>query len=448
VCLAACLAYFTVTADSYRDLTDAGLRERALEIEDYIHTYGAQGINLQPYAKQQFEFNQVIDDRQHVVIASSIPINAAPVLPKQVTDGIADRQVLHRTFDLHGPAMTGQARLRASVLRYAGHRYVIVVGSRLDAIDKARRRLMWVLGIAVPGSFVTAGLLVYLMGSAGLRGIRRLAQEADDLSSAVPVKQLGPQSTLELQELADHLNAMLRRLGETSHNELTFIASASHDLRGAMANVLGQIEYAGLLEPGPQQHQQVLDAKESAHRAAQYLNDLLNTARLRGGPVSSEDREPVDLARVAGFVSSAAMARFAGKEVVVSGAATVLADPTDMRQALGNLVDNAVRHADRLVTVELASDGETAAATVTDDGPGFPERIFEVFDEPLPRYGNLRVGSGLGLVTARDAAKRNGGVVELSNTAAGGRAVLRLPIPPGLLDDEDDDAMSNEPAQS
>jgi signal transduction histidine kinase len=315
-----------------------------------------------------------------------------------------------------------------------------MVGSRLDAINKARHRLIVLLAIAVPGSFITAGLLVYLVSYIGLRGMRRLTAEADDLSTAVPIKQLGQQSTFELQELADHLNAMLARLGEASRNEHTFIAAASHDLRGSLANVLSQIEYAALLPPGDEQHRQVLVAKDSVQQATQYLNDLLNASRLRGGPVSSEDQEPIDLARLSEHVASAARERFPEKILTISGAATVLADPTDARQAVSNLIDNAARHAEQRVDVVLASVDHTATISIRDDGPGYPDRVLQTFHDPLPRYGNLKVGSGLGLMTARDAARRNGGEVELRNTAPGAEAVLRLPATSSPFDDDEDDA--------
>ena len=107
--------------------------------------------------------------------------------------------------------------------------------------------------------------------------------------------------------------------------------------------------------------------------------------------------------------------------------------PASLSRVVGNLVDNAVRHARRVVTLDLREDGVDAVLTVTDDGPGIPadqhERIFDRF----ARVDGARVrdngGSGLGLAITRDLVERHGGTVRVEpGLAEGARFVVRLPL--------------------
>jgi signal transduction histidine kinase len=106
--------------------------------------------------------------------------------------------------------------------------------------------------------------------------------------------------------------------------------------------------------------------------------------------------------------------------------------PVEVCRALGNLVDNAVRHAGTAVQVSAAVDGSEVVIEVSDDGHGIApadrERVFERFtrlDEARDRDGG---GSGLGLAIARELVNRNGGRITLETSRAGGlSAQVRLP---------------------
>jgi len=115
-------------------------------------------------------------------------------------------------------------------------------------------------------------------------------------------------------------------------------------------------------------------------------------------------------------------------------AAQVVGDPILLARAVGNLADNAARHAARRVTFAVAGRGEVAAVTVADDGPGIPP------DQPGTGVRALHVpgrgskgggGTGLGLAIARDAVVRHGGTLTVDGGhQPGARFVITLPVRP------------------
>jgi signal transduction histidine kinase len=120
--------------------------------------------------------------------------------------------------------------------------------------------------------------------------------------------------------------------------------------------------------------------------------------------------------------------------VRASAPVLALSRADDLRRVLGNLVDNAVRHARSTVEVRAFEADAQAVVEVSDDGVGIAEadreRVFERFtrlDEGRARDSG---GSGLGLAIVREVVQRQGGVVELDDSAHGGlTARLRLPSP-------------------
>jgi signal transduction histidine kinase len=110
------------------------------------------------------------------------------------------------------------------------------------------------------------------------------------------------------------------------------------------------------------------------------------------------------------------------------------AHPNDVswQRLVGNLVDNAVRHAQTQVTVTLTADENTAVLTVSNDGPGVPvgdrERIFERFTRLDDARSRVSGGAGLGLAIVREVAQAHGGSASVAEAGPGATFVVRLPI--------------------
>lgn len=117
--------------------------------------------------------------------------------------------------------------------------------------------------------------------------------------------------------------------------------------------------------------------------------------------------------------------------VDVPEGALVACDPADLNEMLANLVDNACKHAKSTVTIGW-TDGEAAALTVDDDGPGLPPEAREIVFNIGERWDSRMPGSGLGLGIVRDLARLYGGDVRLEGSKLGGlRVELVLPSKDG-----------------
>jgi signal transduction histidine kinase len=229
----------------------------------------------------------------------------------------------------------------------------------------------------------------------------------------------------------------LRPVEEAVERQQRFVADASHELRGPLTRMRTELEvdldHPRTADPAAT-HRSVLQETVALQR---LVDDLLHLARMDAGAEPSRPRAPVDLDDV--VLRHAATVRAAGITVDTTGvgAAQVLGDAAQLGRAVGNLADNAARHARSTVTFSLREDGPTAILTVADDGPGIPaaqrQRVFERFTRLDDARASGTGGTGLGLAIARDVIRRHGGTIKVdgagdgAGAGAGARFVITLP---------------------
>jgi signal transduction histidine kinase len=308
---------------------------------------------------------------------------------------------------------------------------IAVVGASLEDRNDVVRSLDRLLLLGLPAALLIAGLAGYAAAGGALRPVVRLSRQAErlgagDLSRRMPV----PAADDEVRRLADSLNAMLARVEETFARERAFVADASHELRTPLARLKAELDLAAR---GERTADELTDAVRSAAAETEELatlaNDLLVLARADQGrlPIRPETLQARPLLEAA--------ARRADVPVTVDVPAdlTVHADPLRLAQAVGNLIDNAVRHGEPPIELRaLARDGGVAIH-VRDHGGGIgPElrtRAFERFtrgDEA--REGG---GAGLGLALVASIADAHGATVGIDDAGPGADVWLRLPVPGG-----------------
>jgi signal transduction histidine kinase len=265
--------------------------------------------------------------------------------------------------------------------------------------------------------------------------MRRRAAEISTttLDERLPV----PPARDEVARLGDTLNAMLARIEEGVERERRFVADASHELRTPLALLKAELELALRRERSPAELERAIaSALVEADRLARIADDLLLLARSDHGrlPLRLASVDPGDLLRSTAERFSARAAA-AGRDVAVrdAEAAPVVADRLRLEQALGNLVDNALRHgAGRVELAAVAANG-TTELHVRDEGPGFaPEfvpRAFERFSRP--DEGRAADGTGLGLAIVQTIAEAHGGEVRIASRDGGGADVwIAVPAAP------------------
>lgn len=254
----------------------------------------------------------------------------------------------------------------------------------------------------------------------------QLAEISDsDLSRRVPE----PPGEDEIAQLARTANATLDRLERAVGRQRQFASDASHELRTPITGLRANLEDASMHPDDNDLRAVVASALRDTDRLESIVTDLLLLARIGTG--GSAAQESIDLAGLA--EAEIARRTFALKICTeLSHGVTVRGVRMQFVRLLGNLLDNAERYADEVVSVEVARVDGGALLTVTDDGPGIAaadrERVFERFTRLDSARSRGTGGTGLGLAIAREIAQAHGGTLRLEDRPRGARFVLRLPL--------------------
>ena len=300
---------------------------------------------------------------------------------------------------------------------------VVVVGQSLSDRDETLGSLAAAFAIGAPVAVLVASLLGYVLAASALRPIEAMRRRAADVSLERPDELPLPDARDEVRRLGETLNAMLGRLRRSYEREHRFVADASHELRTPLAVMRTELEGAIRREPeDPELRAGLVAALEECDHMAQLAEDLLIVARSGEGGLEVR-MDTVDVPALL----AATRERFAhrGREITVEAPAglTVEGDELRLRQALANLVDNALRHGEGAIAIRARPGVELEVA---DDGPGFgPDLADRAFDRFVRGdAARTRDGTGLGLAIVKAIAEAHGGrarVVEGST--------VRLEIP-------------------
>ena len=258
-----------------------------------------------------------------------------------------------------------------------------------------------------------------------------------DLSQRLALK--GPRD--EIRDLADTYDHMLDSLETSLGTYRRFAANASHELRTPLATAQTMIDVT-LADPdaSAQQLRSLAQRLRETNRAnVETVDALLDLAEAQSGDVY---REEVDLGEVVGAALAQLAPEASAREVALpappDGPVAVEGDPVLLRQAVSNLLRNAVRHNVPGGGIELAltRTGGRARLRVSNDGSHVPAERLESLREPFVRgagRGRTRgAGHGLGLAIVSAVAAAHHGVLELSANPGGGlTAVLDLPVHAG-----------------
>jgi len=234
------------------------------------------------------------------------------------------------------------------------------------------------------------------------------------------------------------MNDLLLRLRRALARQRAFVADASHELRTPFAVLHGELELAG--RPGRSREElttAVASAAEEASRLTRITDDLLLLARGDENKLSLRlERTDVTslLTRSADRARARADAAGVTGRVEAAAGLTAAVDAGRIRQAVDNLLDNALRFAPRGTQVVIRAEivGPSLVIEVSDAGPGFPAEFlphaFERFRRPDQDRGRSAGGAGLGLAIVQAIAVAHGGTAAAANGPEGG-ATIKLEIP-------------------
>ncbi|MFK0294657.1 sensor histidine kinase [Streptomyces sp. NPDC090442] len=338
------------------------------------------------------------------------------------------------TLRLHHDHPAGQDFRVAGLLATTpeGRTVTVYAGSSLDTERQAVGGVRDAMLLGLPALVLVVALVTWLVTRRALRPVEGIRAElaeimGGDLSRRVPQ----PASRDEVARLARTTNATLAALETSVERQRQFVADASHELRSPIASLRTQLEVA-------RAHPELLELDgliEDTVRLERVASDLLLLARLDAGERPRAER--LDLAElVRDELAHRIGDRLPIAVTLPDAAVPVEASRTQLARVLGNLLDNAQRHAGSTVRVAVRPGAAgTVALDVTDDGPGVPpddrERIFTRFIRLDDARTRDEGGAGLGLAIVRDVVQRHGGHIEVGDAERGGaRFTVTLPAAP------------------
>jgi heavy metal sensor kinase len=320
---------------------------------------------------------------------------------------------------------------------------VIQIGTYSREFVRPVRQLRFVLMTAVPTIFMITLVLGWWLARTSLRPLAEITATAaritgSRLDASIPITGSGD----ELDQLAQTLNDMTRRIGESVAKLHHFSVDAAHQLRTPLTALRNRLDVTLETEAVTEDLRRVLkDALIQIDQLADAVTSMLQLASSEAG-LEPERRVPVSLGPLLDSVIEfyGPLADEQGLSLRCHGAsdATVSGDISWLRQLFGNLVENACRHTPSggCIDVEIERMAETVLVRVRDTGSGMKqedlERVFDrFFRVPAP---SGRSGVGLGLTIAREIARAHGGDIR-AESAVGQGSTFSVSLP-SLSDSE------------
>jgi len=422
--------YLRLEAD-LRAAVDDGLAERAQE----LIADPPDGGTIDEAASDIGDTFAVVVTSSGSVVAASAGLDVFAILgaiPVAGLTGVTSAEFLVPTDE-------GPQAVRVLATPAAGGE-VVLTGVAFDDQRDALTALSSELALAIPIGVLLGIATGWLVAGAALRPVDRMRREAEAISASDLDRRLSVAPARdELSALGRSLNRMLDRLATAMARERRVVDDASHELRTPLANMKAELDLA-LSKPRSDDELRaaLTSAADETDRLSRLAADLLVLARANDGrlPLSLVDADISALiaSAVAGFESRAG-AVGVGLESTVKPGLRARVDESRLRQALDNLIDNAVRFAGKDATVKVtahAESGDQLVLSVADSGPGFPPEFLAQAFEPFSRADAGRTreegGAGLGLAIVQAVAEAHGGTVVARNQPGGG-AIVEVSIP-------------------
>ena len=363
---------------------------------------------------------QLIDKNGNVVVKSdSLGEQELPVNPSLISQGFAGDVAI-------GTVAAGESarvRIMVSPLYLNNQVLLLEVAQSLNPIDTMMSQVRW----AILASILAALILATVSGSMVVRGalspVSRITQTARSIESSSDLNRrvgyTGPAD--EVGELATTFDHMIEHLDRAFQSQKHFVADASHELRGPLTVIRGNLDLLKRKLNEEDRHESLAAIGRETIRMAKIVDDLLFLAEVESGELA---RQQVVALKVILMEERDRAQTIAGDREIVTGQQedlVIRGDAQRLRQLLGNLVDNAIKYTseDGTITLSLFQDGEWARLDVVDTGIGIaPEHqphIFERFyriDKARSRFSG---STGLGLAIVKGIAEQHGGKVTVSS---------------------------------
>ncbi len=284
---------------------------------------------------------------------------------------------------------------------------------------------------------LVAGVLISLLVTRSLyRPIKRLTDASERMSAGDYAQRVPVEGAEELAELASSFNKMASETQRSRQVLRDFVANVSHELKTPLTSIRGFVQALsdGTVSDEEERAKALNIVDTEARRLQGLVAQLLDLSRMEAGQIAMA-RQDVDLPELVRRALETFALRAEEKGLIldstVAGSPVVTGDPDRLEQLLGNLLDNAIKYAPAggQVVVAVWQNGDWAAFSVTDNGPGIPAAQLPVVFERFYTSHGSSGGTGLGLAIAREIARAHGG--DITATSQAGVATtftMKLPL--------------------
>jgi heavy metal sensor kinase len=330
-------------------------------------------------------------------------------------------------------------RTIAAPVTIGGHNVVLRVSRSEERVREELSEVLLVLVLGLPLVVVLAGVGGYLLARRALLPIDHLASEARRITAERLHERLQvPNERDEIGRLTTVINGTFARLESSFEQLRRFTADSSHELRTPLAVVRGIGEAAVAERRSPAEYEEAIGSMlEEVDRMSGLVDTLLRLSHGDAGTIRLS-RETLDLGQAARDVATSLgiLAEERNQKLTLDTTSGVLvaADRLVLREAVTNVLDNAIKYSPDGATVAMRVErvGDEALLAISDEGPGIPpehrERIFDRFfrvDASRSRNGG---GAGLGLAIAKWAVEIHGGHITVTDRSGGG-SEFRILLP-------------------
>ncbi|QDL28289.1 sensor histidine kinase [Stenotrophomonas maltophilia] len=410
---------------------DRWLLDSAMSLSELVKVQdGRASIEITPAVSRMFTWDTADEVHGEVVDADGGRLygDLPEALPRPAAGSAGDDDAVYYDARLRGQAVR---MVEVVVSAGPGHDIRLRVAETLRKRHRLERKLLLT---SIPFQAAILALAAWLAWSGTGAAARHANQVARRLASPRPdpLAPLEPaqEAPRELWPAVEAYNALLQRLDAMQAAQRRFVSNAAHQLRTPLAAMQVELE-SSLRQHDPQAQQLALSGTLAGLARLQHLvNQLLMLSRSEDPHGSALPLQPLDLAALARDVVEryADRALAAGVDLGYDGpddGVQVQGHPQLLREALGNLLDNALRYGavPGVITLGLQQDAEGVQVWVDDDGAGIAEAERARVTERFYRASSEGDGCGLGLAIVAEIAQRHGAALVIDGAPIGGARV-------------------------
>ncbi|MBI2953412.1 MAG: HAMP domain-containing protein [Chloroflexi bacterium] len=398
---------------------DAGVLEVAP-----VEEFSAPGIYI-----------QILDPMGEVLATSlNLPKGQLPVTADLLAAALAGEEV-------YATVPVGRERVRVlgrPLPSAEGLGGIVLVGESLHPLEATLERTQQLIVLTAVGAAIMAIIGGWWLTANALGPVAEVTRVARQIATTGQFQQRITASPArdELGDLTATFNEMIARLEKTLQHQREFLADVSHELRGPLMVIRGNVDILKLDIPEKERQECAQDAADEVERMSRLLSDLLFVAESDAQQLV--EHQPVSLDDVVGEIWTRAKTLDGGAhDMVITriDPVTVLGDRYRLGEMVWNLLENALRYTPTggRVTLSLGNHGQIAELIVADTGVGISSehlpRIFERFYRVDRARSRSQGGTGLGLAIVKQTVEAHGGRVRVRSQPGDGTTfTLAIPI--------------------